>query len=804
MVHGRVGNASSTAFARVAGAWLAAMACVASAQEGVAVPAAQSFEIPAGPLGDTLLAVGRASGAVIAFDPALTQGRNSAGLHGVLSREEAVRRVLEGSGLVVVLRGDGAMEIKRGEAAATPDAPVATGMQLPEVRSTVAPSERVPTEGFVAPSVSSVTRTDTLLSEIPESVQVITNEQLRTQQARSVNDVLGQVSGVLLAPNGGAIYIRGFDAPLRVDGQQLSSVLGTGSALAMLPIGAIDSVAVLKGADAISAGVPAPPGGMIDVLLKRPESEPVRQWVLEGGSSGRKVASLDLAGSFAGNDAWRYRFVASGRADSRSRDGTQGPQSSYLAPSLGYERGATSLVFGAEVQTERLYDTVAPFRTLGPSGLQGPVYGLLPVAAMDGGDQRKRRRLYYDLTQKFSGGWTFHSVLDARTLQRDVRNHGCLASADQPFLLSCYASAYSADERVLNSTNTLKKEVQVGSATHTLLAGLTTTSRKIRTNFGDDSEPVIVPYAGDQLPASPPLSAGVVLGRISESYRALYLQDQIKWGRWSVLANVGKASLLSAQFDDTSVGNLAPRQSRTVYSVGAAFRATDHVTVYANLKKSFEIGKTLNTPGIVDGTRRQPGYTGPPVDGRSNEAGLKLNLLDDRLLLTTSVYRATQTHVMQLIGFDSEFARYETLPTTSSKGFELDVSGRLSPAWSVAGSLTYSRFSYAAPSQEAAGISQIPRLSGNLWTRYEVQDARWRGWGFGLGVSHRGGYASTQGYRIPGQARVDASVFYKSTRWTTTLGARNLFNRTIYSNFAGDAVALERGRTLTLTTVYNF
>ncbi|PKM32182.1 MAG: TonB-dependent siderophore receptor, partial [Gammaproteobacteria bacterium HGW-Gammaproteobacteria-12] len=75
----------------------------------VATPAwaAQPYQVSAGALDAALTEFARQSGVLLSFDPALTRGRSSSGLQGHYSLEQGFAQLLAGSGLRVVLDGQG-------------------------------------------------------------------------------------------------------------------------------------------------------------------------------------------------------------------------------------------------------------------------------------------------------------------------------------------------------------------------------------------------------------------------------------------------------------------------------------------------------------------------------------------------------------------------------------------------------------------------------------------------------------------------------------------------------------------------
>src|SRR5688572_20705994 len=59
-----------------------------------------------------------------------------------------------------------------------------------------------PTTGYVAKRAASATKTDTAIADTPQSISVVTTDQIRDQGAQSVQDALRYVAGVRSEPYG--------------------------------------------------------------------------------------------------------------------------------------------------------------------------------------------------------------------------------------------------------------------------------------------------------------------------------------------------------------------------------------------------------------------------------------------------------------------------------------------------------------------------------------------------------------------------------------------------------------------------
>ena len=172
--------------ATCAGALAAGMpAAWAQSAPAAAANASRTYQIPAGQLADALTQFARSAGVVLSFDPAMVRGLRSDGLNGAYSVGAGFARLLSGSGLQA--RG------QSGNTWTLVPAPTSSGdthVLAPVTVSGMADSALAPTVGYVATASVSATKTDTPLIETPQSVSVVTREQITEQGAQTLNQVL--------------------------------------------------------------------------------------------------------------------------------------------------------------------------------------------------------------------------------------------------------------------------------------------------------------------------------------------------------------------------------------------------------------------------------------------------------------------------------------------------------------------------------------------------------------------------------------------------------------------------------------
>lgn len=151
---------------------------------------ATAYDLPAGPLDATLTGIARRAGRIIVIDPTLVSGRTAGPVRGSLTLEQAFAQALTGSGLEIAPGGDGGYTLKKAPPAPpTPEAAPLKEAVLPVV-TVRAGAEREtatgPVQGYAAKRSATATKTDTPVTEVPQSVSVIGREEIDTKGMREV------------------------------------------------------------------------------------------------------------------------------------------------------------------------------------------------------------------------------------------------------------------------------------------------------------------------------------------------------------------------------------------------------------------------------------------------------------------------------------------------------------------------------------------------------------------------------------------------------------------------------------------
>lgn len=267
-----------------------------------------SFDIPAGPLRNALVAFGRQSGTQVSYEAAIASGKTSPGLRGVASREQAIAQILRGSGLVHSFPDRASVLITRPRSAeGAVDGAIALDQILVEGPGALpAP--------FAGGQVASGGRLGVLgnrdIMNTPFNITSYTAKTIADQQARSIADVAKNDPSVRATWADGSysnqFFIRGL--PLANPDISINGLYGL-VPYQMSGTGWVERVEILKGPSALLNGM-APQGsvgGNINLVTKRAPEEPLNRVTLGFISNGQFGGKVDFARRFGAQKEFGLR-----------------------------------------------------------------------------------------------------------------------------------------------------------------------------------------------------------------------------------------------------------------------------------------------------------------------------------------------------------------------------------------------------------------------------------------------------------------------------------------------------------------
>ncbi len=647
---------------------------------------------------------------------------------------------------------------------------------------------------------AAATKTDVPLIETPQTVNVITAQQLDAQQPASLTQALGYTAGVSAGNFGRRGFdnyiIRGFDQSAYTlrDGLRLDPGFLTEQEMFGL-----ERIEVVKGPGSVLFGQLAP-GGVVNLVSKTPDGQTRRS--AEGGLGNNSLvrAAADLSGRFNTDGSLAWRLVATAWDKDDSIDQVRAKRQ-YIAPSLTWKASAdTQLTVLASFQQDEFVrainlparGTVLPNsngttntrRYLGEPGFE-------PIAV-------PQTQLGYQLSHRINGHWTFKQNLrkSSYSVRGQNMNLGALAAnqltvARVPIFVDIDSSTTALD-------NQFSTRVTTGSVQHKLLFGLDAM------RYTDDSL-----QNGGTLPAAnlfnPGASALVVQGPVTANRRTViaqtgwYAQDHMKLGtQWVVVAGVRQDSARNDTINRLNNTRVAVKQSATTGRLGAVYLAGGGFAPYVSYATSF-------VP--VGGNPKADGSALEPERGEQTELGLKWEDPQGRARVNVSAYNLKRRNVVTTDPANAAFSTQ--IGEQTHKGVELEINARATPALDLAFSLATID---AQITRSNAGLlgkrpSNTPEFQASLWATYKLASLGLPGADLSLGLRHVGSRAgdALNTFDVPSYTVADLAASLQNGPWRYSLHVSNLTDKTYFlGGVQASQVSVGERRKLTATVRYDW
>lgn len=778
------------------------------------------FDIPAGSLNGALAAFGRQSGTQIVYEASIANGKTSPGIRGAASREAALNRILQDTGLSYSFTDPTNVLITRSGATSGYTAP--EGANVLERILLEGQSENAwgGVDGIVARRTATGSKTDTPILEVPQSISVVTADQLKMTGAQSVSEALRYTPGVDAEAYGfdarfNHFTVRGFqfDKFQFVDGMRFAA--GSYAIPRIEPYG-LERVEVLRGPSSGLYGQNVP-GGMVNLVSKRPTEETIREVELGTGYPARIQGAFDFSGAANPDKTMLYRFVGAGNFGDTQVDHTT-DQRLYLAPSLTFKPDEdTTFTVLAHMQKDNVEGWSGTFLPMQGTLLPNP-NGQIPTSAFVGepGYDHYRR-------DQFAIGYEFeHRFSEALKLRSSARYAD--VDVDAP---NIYPDGFDADMRTLKRTamlfrdhvrnftadNNLTARFDLGPTQHTLIGGFDYQWLRDRDRFDmaflptpplDIFNPV---YGSGPLPPVESLSDN----DITQNQFGLYVQDQIKLDNW-VLTLGGRQDWAKARTIDKLRGPVT-RTDDSAFTgrAGLAYVFDNGIAPYVSYSTSFEpaVGTTFEGDIFV------------PTTGQQYEAGIKYEPPGQNIFLSAALYQLTQQNVV------TDDARPGVPPgnfiqegEVRVRGFELEAKASVGDGWDLIGSYTFADAVTTKSNTFVDGIpvegkyaKNIPRHQASAWAKYTFESGALAGLGIGAGLRYRSSLYgdNINRFEVPDVTLVDAALRYDFGKKNASfdgmvlnVNASNLLGKKYVANCDGAVCYYGGGRSVTATMTYRW
>lgn len=780
-------------------AWTPALPALAQAGTAAAAPH-HDFDIPAGPLDQALSRFGRQSGIAISVNAEMTQGRNSPGVRGSHSAQQALGLLLSGTGLQAVREPGGEYTLR-----GLPPAPGASRpgdvAQLSAVTVTAATPDGGEQDGYAARSVSSIGPWEgRSLQDTPYSVSVVTADLIENVQATTPDQIFKMIPTTQLswpaAQNDTPyVYLRGFLNGTPARNGLTGAMYGHGTSTED-----VERIEILTGLSGFLYG-PGNVGGLVNYVSKRPTPERYNAVTLGYMGDGNGYVHGDFGGPIdaAGRFGYRINAVAQD-GDTRVDD-------------FPLRKQFISAAFDWHVTDRLLLQVDGSYRDY-HSGRQA-YWSLAPGADRPSADRLDPTRLwsqkwsFYDVESERLGTNLRWEASDALTLRaayldrRDVRTYAFSTNTIQADGTYNQLSHITAPQDIRGNAWHAFADIgfRTGPVSHTLTAGyLATRATRYDRADGATSFPTLTGASLDA-PSYVPEPSWPAYGNEERWNNSVNRQatwmigDDIVFNeQWSMLVGLSRATIRNrARSEPAGPWRTAYKDSATTPTVSLIYKPVPSVTTYATYMEALEQGGAA-----ADEFNGQPvanaGEIMAPLMSKQVEAGVKAEV--GGMLLTGALFQIDKGLQYYDLGNPASPV-YVQEGRQVHRGLEFTATGRLTSNLTLVGGVTLLDASVKEQRQDPALEGKRPTGTAErmfkVYGEYRIPGVP--GLTLNGGVSHIGSsYGDAMNTdRLPGYTLVDIGARYELEAGTypvtLRLNVNNLTNKRYWVNsqYLGDA-----------------
>ncbi|HDZ8130651.1 TPA: ferrichrome porin FhuA [Escherichia coli] len=681
------------------------------------------------------------------------------------------------------------------------------------VTAAPAPQESAwgPAATIAARQSATGTKTDTPIQKVPQSISVVTAEEMALHQPKSVKEALSYTPGVAVGTRGASntydyLIIRGFAADGQSQNNYLNGLKLQGNFYndAVIDPYMLERAEIMRGPVSVLYGKSSP-GGLLNMVSKRPTTEPLKEVQFKAGTDSLFQTGFDFSDALDDDGVYSYRLTGLARSANAQQKGSE-EQRYAIAPAFTWRPDdKTNFTFLSYFQNE---PETGYYGWLPKEGTVEPLPNgkRLPTDFNEGAKNntysRNEKMIGYSFDHEFNDTFTVRQNLrfaQNKVSQKSVYGYGMcsdpLYTKDQEALKAspCLSIPQSQwghtltrqyvidNEKLENfSVDTqLQSKFATGSVDHTLLTGVDFMRMRndIDSWFG---------YAGSVAPSdiynldrsdfdfgAHPNPSGPYRVLLKQKQTGLYVQDQAQWDKVLVTLG-GRYDWADQSSFNRDYGNKSERDDKEfTWRGGVNYLFDNGVTPYFSYSESFEPASQTDANGDLFA----------PSKGKQYEVGVKYVPEDRPIVVTGALYQLTKTNNLMADPNGSLFSVEGG--EIRARGVELEAKAALSASVNVVGSYTYTDAEYATDTTYKGNTpAQVPKHMASLWADYTFFDGPLSGLTLGTGGRYTGSsYGDpANSFKVGSYTVVDALVRYDLARVgmagsNVALHVNNLFDR---------------------------
>ena len=669
--------------------------------------------------------------------------------------------------------------------------------------------------------------------ELPQAITTVTKELLADRQAFQLGEAIKTVSNISATGLYNHYNIRGIT---QADDGQVLNGMRTRQYYFLQPITShLERVEVIKGPSSVTFSS-SDPGGTVNMVTKKPLFEKRNEVSIATGSFGTLRTTADFTGPLNESKTLLYRFNAAFQEADSFRDVVNN-NAFLVVPSLSYiPNDKTSL------NVEMIYNNAEGNLDRGQ-----PIFGSIngeydlnstPISMNVGAsnDHYKTKELVFmaNFNKKFTENLGFNAQFMKQTWDEDLAEHrvdGNAVDVDgnviptlarmrydrrQQFWETDNVSVYfNYDFKTEKITNKILVGYDASRWERKIGAGFLRARRYLTTSGGQSNfkpinrdnfqqidvngvtmpKPAVPhfnlekPFNGARNTNGYNLSELTIPANLNTS-DGIYIQNQFKIGKFSALINL-RYEWFKDIFD-YKANEQEYKTSAFVPRIGLTYEISDNISTYATYLGGFQ--PHTNTVSLSPSAEGFFWAASPsrfdPLESSLKEIGFKAEFMKGKVFTNLAFFDITQKNI--LLGDTYNLDNLSTRGEQRSRGFEMDLSGYVTPNFQIIASYGYNKAEIVEDAIEVfvgERIGGAPEHNANFWGRYDFINNSLEGIGFGLGAQYvderytwyNPTYA-TDRVLLPRFTTFDAALYYKpdNSGIQLTVKVNNLFDNTYW------------------------
>ncbi|KAB0504057.1 TonB-dependent siderophore receptor [Pseudomonas lini] len=752
----------------------------------------RAYDLPAAPLASTLNQIASQAGLALSLNPSLAAGKTSAPVKGQFDAAGALREALRGTGLQLEQSSAGTYSL-----VAVPEGVMA----LPETAIIGAgniESAWGPVEGYVATRTAAGTKTDTALVEAPRSISVATRQQMEDRGVQNLDDAVRYMPGIVASSYGSDtrddwLRVRGFEPTQFLDGLPLPRGV---YANPKQETWNLDRLALLRG-PASSVYGQTPPGGLLDMVSRRPSAESSNEIQVQYGSDNHRQINFASTGKI--DDEGQLLYGLSGVVrDSGTQIDHVDNKRYNIAPSLTWNIDEDTKFTLLTQFTRDDTGITSQFLPVQGTKIHSPLGKISHHKNLGDPDWEFYDRTYYALGYAFE-----HRLNDVWQFKQNLRytktdlSFQALTPGAYPFTQvdaegNVGRSSTSVDEDISQFAvdNNFQGDFATGDIRHTLLIGLDhqRTNTNYTSIFGDGlTTNVNNPIYGQPI-VRPPRSTAFYDYDQKTYQTGLYVQDQMALDQWRLTLG-GREDWIHTGTKFFNKGDATNTERDKKFSGNAAISYVfdSGFVPYLSYAESFQPTSKATA---------SPTESFKPTEGKQWELGIKYQPPGSNTLLTAAVYDLTQKNVSVTTTNSDNVSITSQTGEVKVKGLELEAVSDVTDNLKVIAAYTLAKSEVQKGDFKGNRLQLMPNQQASLWADYTWHNGVLDGFGIGAGARYTGNTYGDQGNTWLGKADAytvfDAAVHYDLGRLDNSLkgaslalNATNLFDKNYISTCDG-------------------